>query len=261
MVAGSLDGDVNRCPRRSLHGCSPDGDGHDDARDGGGLILASLTRRVEPRLLVVIAVVCAALWGVIHLGSEVGEGDTVGFDRGVFLLFRQTTDPNLPVGPLWLRETARDITALGGFTVLTLVTIAAVAVLLVYDRRRQALVFALTAVAAQLLSEAAKHFVGRERPSFVTQYDMTSSSSFPSGHSMMAPAVYFTLAAIVAAGELRRGARRMLMAGSVVLVVAIGVSRVYLGVHWPTDVVAGWALGSAIALVAWVALQQGRRAV
>ncbi len=219
------------------------------------------TRRVEPRILFVVAIVCAALWGVAHLGSEIGEGDTARFDRAVLLALRQTADPNLPVGPLWLRETARDITALGGFTVLTLVSLASVAVLLVYDRHRQALVFGTTAIVAQVAAEVIKHFVGRERPTFVTQYDMTSSSSFPSGHSMMAPAIYFTLAAIVAAGELRPGARRLLMAGSGVLVVAIGVSRIYLGVHWPTDVVAGWTLGSAIALVAWVALQQGRKAL
>nr|WP_295659381.1 phosphatase PAP2 family protein [Polymorphobacter sp.] len=219
------------------------------------------TRRVEPRILVVIALVCAVLWGVAHLGSEIGEGETSGFDRAVLLAFRQTANPNLTIGPLWLRETARDITALGGFTVLTLVTLAAVAVLLVYDRRRQALVFGTTAVVAQVAAEAIKHYVGRERPMFVTQYDLITSSSFPSGHSMMAPAVYFTLAAIIAAGELRPAARRLLMGGSVVLVVAIGISRVYLGVHWPTDVVAGWALGSAIALVAWIALQQRRIAV
>lgn len=225
------------------------------------LTIAVPTRRVEPRILVVIAAVCGAVWGVANLGSEIGEGDTARFDRAVLLVFRRTADPNLTIGPLWLRETARDITALGGFTVLTLVTLAAVTVLLVYDRRRQALVFGMTAIIAQLASEGVKHVVGRERPTFVTQYDMTSSSSFPSGHSMMAPAIYFTLAAIVAAGELRPAARRLLMAGSVVLVVAIGISRVYLGVHWPTDVVAGWTLGSAIALVAWVALQQGRQAV
>ena len=224
------------------------------------LTIAVPARRVEARVLIAIAAVCAAIWGVAHLGSEIGEGETSGFDRAVLLAFRQTVDPSLTIGPLWLRETARDITALGGFTVLTLVAIAAVAVLLVYARRREALVFATTAIVAQIASEAIKHFVGRVRPSFVTQYDMTSSSSFPSGHSMMAPAVYFTLAAIIAAGELRPGARWLLMAGSVVLVVAIGVSRVYLGVHWPTDVVAGWALGSAIALVAWMVLQQGRRA-
>ena len=141
---------------------------------------------------------------------------------------------------------------------LTLVTLTAIAVLLVYTRRRQAVVFGVTVVAAQIIAEAIKSFVGRARPTLVTQYDMVASSSFPSGHSLMAPAVYFTLAAIVAAAEIRPAARALLMAGSVLLVVAIGVSRVYLGVHWPTDVIAGWTLGSAIALLAWIALRGAR---
>lgn len=212
--------------------------------------------RFEARILVAVGVACAALWAVIRLGSEVGEGETSAFDRAILLALRQPGNPNLPLGPLWLRETARDLTALGGFTVLGLVTLAGIATMLVYRRYRQALVFGVTATVAQVASEAIKDFVGRPRPSFVTQYDLTVSSSYPSGHSLMAPAVYFTLAAIVAAGELRPGARRLLMIGSGMLVVAIGVSRVYLGVHWPTDVVAGWTLGSTIALAAWIALQQ-----
>ena len=214
-------------------------------------VLASLT----PRLLAVIVAVGAAIWGVLWLSGEVRAGETTAFDRALILALRQTIDPDRLRGPAWLQESARDITALGGFTVLGLVSVAAIAVLIVYGRRRQALVFAAAAVGAQALAEAIKSIVGRPRPSFVARYDLIASSSFPSGHSMMAPAIYFTLASIVAAGELRPAARVLLMAGSVVLVAAIGVSRVYLGVHWPTDVVAGWTLGSAVALVAWVVLR------
>jgi len=224
------------------------------------LIRLVTLRSFPPRLLVAIVVFGAAIWGFLVLRSEVGEGETTAFDRTLILALRQTADPNLLRGPAWLHETARDMTALGGFTVLGLVTIAALAVLLVYGRRRQALVFGVAAVGAQALAEAVKHIVGRPRPAFVAHYDLIASSSFPSGHSMMAPAVYFTLAAIIAAGELRPAARALLMAGSVTLVLAIGVSRVYLGVHWPTDVIAGWTLGSAVALAAWLALRwPGRR--
>ena len=207
--------------------------------------------------MLAVATTGLALWGVAKLGSEVGEGETRVFDRGVLLAFRQTANPDLPIGPLWLRETARDLTALGGFTVLTLVTIAAVAVLLIYHRYRQAAIFAATAIIAQVASETIKAAAGRPRPMIVAQYDLIASTSFPSGHSMMAPAVYFTLATIIAAGELRLAARHLLIGGSVLLVAAIGVSRVYLGVHWPTDVIAGWTLGSSIALLAWVALRLG----
>ena len=211
--------------------------------------------RFAPRMLAAITVIGAAIWGFLALTDAVGEGETHAFDRALILALRSPADPNRLRGPAWLAEAARDITALGGFTVLGLVTVAALAVLLVYRRRRQAAVFAVAAVGAQGLAEAIKHVVGRPRPSFVAQYDLIASSSFPSGHSMMAPAIYFTLAAIVAAGELRPAARGLLMVGSVLLVIAVGVSRVYLGVHWPTDVVAGWTLGSAVALTAWIALR------
>lgn len=224
-------------------------------------VRAAASGGFAPRLLAAIVVVGLGVWGFLFLRSEVGEGETASFDRALILALRNTADPNRLRGPSWLQETARDITALGGFTVLGLVTVAALAVLIVYRRRRQAIVFAVAAIGAQVLAEAIKNVVGRPRPSFVARYDLIASSSFPSGHSMMAPAIYFTLAAIIAAGELRPGARRLLMVGSVLLVIAIGVSRVYLGVHWPTDVVAGWTLGSAVALLAWVALRWPGRPV
>lgn len=210
---------------------------------------------LPPRVLAVIAVIGAAVCGFLALADEVGEGGTAAFDRALILALRAPRDPNRLRGPAWLAETARDITALGGFTVLGMITLAALAVLLVYRRRRQAVVFGLTAVVAQVLAEVIKNIIGRPRPSFVARYDLIASSSFPSGHAMMAPAIYFTLATIVAAGELRPAARGLMMVGSICLVVAIGVSRVYLGVHWPTDVVAGWTLGSGVALIAWLALR------
>ena len=165
-------------------------------------------RSFAPRLLAAIVVIGAAIWGFLYLKSEVGEGETAAIDRSLILALRQTIDPNQLRGPHWLHETARDITALGGFTVLGLITIAAIAVLLVYNRRRQAGVFAVAAIGAQVLAEAVKHVVGRPRPAFVAQYDLIASSSFPSGHSMMAPAIYFTLAAIVAAGRAPPGGTR-----------------------------------------------------
>ena len=208
-----------------------------------------------PRLLAAIVFVAGTIWGVLWLRGEIREGETTRFDRALILALRQAADPNRLRGPAWLEETARDITALGGFTVLGLVTVAALAALIVYRRWWQAIVFGTAAVGAQVLAETIKNVVGRPRPTFVARYDLIASSSFPSGHSMMALAIYFTLAAIVTAGELRPAARGLLMVGSVALVTAIGVSRVYLGVHWPTDVLAGWALGSAVALVAWLALR------
>ncbi len=213
-------------------------------------------RRLEIRALLALAVLCSAVWMVLKLASEVKEGETQGVDRALLLAMRMPGGPHDPRGPRWLQEAARDISALGGFTVLTLVTVASVLLLLIYRRRLQALVFGSTIVLAQIAAEVLKAFVDRPRPDLVSHFDLTYSSSFPSGHSMMSPVVYFTLAVILAAGERRVAARWLVLVGAILLVMAIGVSRVYLGVHWPSDVLAGWTLGSGIALCGGVALHQ-----
>ena len=207
-------------------------------------------------MLLPLCALFGGLWAVLKIGSEAQEGETTAVDRAILLAFRAPGRPDTPLGPRWLQESARDLTALGGFTVLTLVTLAALAVLLIYRRRLQALVFGTVVVAAQVAAEAVKLVVDRPRPDLVSHLDLTYSSSFPSGHAVMAPVVYFTLAVMISAGEVHPDARRLLIVGSVLLVIAVGVSRVYLGVHWPTDVLAGWTLGSAIALAAWAVLRR-----
>ena len=210
-----------------------------------------MLQRIEAQTLAVLCILFGSLWAVLKLGGEVREGETAAVDRTILLWFRTPGNLAEPIGPTWLHESARDITALGGFTVLTLVTLGAVAALLAARRRRQALIFGATVVLAQLASAGLKAATDRPRPALVPHLDQVMSSSFPSGHAMMAPAVYFTLVAIVAAGSFARPLRSAMLASAVVLVIAIGVSRVYLGVHWPTDVLAGWTMGSAIALAAW----------
>ncbi len=213
--------------------------------------MTSFMQRIEAGTLAVLCVLFGSLWAVLGLGGEIREGATAGVDRAILLWFRTPGNLALPIGPTWLHESARDITALGGFTVLTLVTFGATLALLAARRRRQALVFAATVIVAQLASGALKSFSGRPRPALVPYLDAVMSSSFPSGHAMMSPVVYFTLVAILAAGSAGRSLRALMIGSALLLVIAIGVSRVYLGVHWPTDVLAGWTLGSAIALVAW----------
>jgi undecaprenyl-diphosphatase len=194
--------------------------------------------------------VLGLIWGFLALTDEVREGDTSRFDRTLLLAFRTPHDLATPIGPRWLQESARDVTALGGFTTLTLITAMSFAVLMLLGRRTQAWILAGGVVFAEVLGEVIKAIVNRPRPELVPQHDMVYSSSFPSGHAMMAPVVYLTLAAIVSAGHRRTAIKTLLLVGAAVLVAGIGVSRVYLGVHWPSDVLAGWTLGAIIALVA-----------
>lgn len=210
--------------------------------------------RTELRLLIGITAVFAFLWGFFSVLGEVREGDAYKLDSSILLAMRRPGQLDVPIGPRWLQETARDVTALGGFTVLTLVVVLSVVLLLLHRRRLQAAVLAIAVVVGQVAAEVAKHLIGRDRPDLVPHLDLVYSSSFPSGHSAMSPIVYFTTAGILAAGEPNRAAKSLLLGTAAFLVLAIGASRVYLGVHWPTDVVAGWAMGTAVALSATLVL-------
>jgi undecaprenyl-diphosphatase len=212
--------------------------------------------RTELRLLLGLTAVSVFLWVFLSVMGEVREGDTYELDRSILLALRRTDQLGVPIGPRWLQETARDVTALGGFSILTLVVGLSVALLLLHRRRFQAAVFAVAVVAGQVLAAVTKHLVGRDRPDLVPHLDQVYSASFPSGHSAMSPIVYFTLAGILAAGEPNRAAKTLLLGVAAVLVLGIGASRVYLGVHWPTDVLAGWAMGAAVALVATLVLHR-----
>ena len=211
-------------------------------------------RRTELRLLIAGLAIFGAVWGFLFLLDEVEEGDAARFDSQVLLAFRRPGHLGTPIGPRWLQETARDITALGGFTVLTLAVVLAAALLWVHRRRAQASVLVVAVVGGEFLAQAVKQLVGRARPDLVPHLDIVYSSSFPSGHSALSPIVYFTLAGLVAAGEGRRAQKALLIGAAIAVVLAIGVSRIYLGVHWPTDVLAGWALGAAVAVVALLAV-------
>lgn len=206
-----------------------------------------VTRRLETRLLATWGAIACALAGFAALAAEAKEGDIGAVDRVILLMFRHHGALGTPIGPRWLQESARDITALGGFTVLTLVIVLAALLLVMNHRGRHAAVLVGAVVVSQVVSEIIKHVIDRPRPALVPHLDMVYSSSFPSGHAMMSPVVYLTLAAVVSTGLEPAGVRGARMTAAALLVVLIGVSRVYLGVHWPTDVLGGWILGSAIA--------------
>lgn len=216
--------------------------------------LAGQLQRTELRLLAAGLGIFAPLWGFLSVMGEVREGETGAIDSRILLALRRPGDLATPIGPRWLQETARDITALGGFTVLFLVVGLAAILLWLHRRRAQSIGLVAAVVAGELAAQAIKTLIGRARPDLVPHLDLVYSSSFPSGHSTLSPIVYFTLAGIVSAGERGKTPKLLLIGGAVLLVAAIGVSRIYLGVHWPTDVLAGWALGTAVALAATLAL-------
>lgn len=216
-------------------------------------------RRLEARVLLVVLAGAGAIWGFFNLASEVMEGDTLALDRRLLLMLRDPTHLGDPIGPRWLEEAMRDLTALGGFTVLTLVTLAGILLFSLHGKRRQAWILGVTVLVAQVSAEAFKALYDRPRPALAPHGDYVYSQSFPSGHATLAAAVFLTLATLIASLESRPGAKRLIYGLAVTVTIAVGISRVYLGVHWPSDVLAGWSLGAAWALGAWLVLEHPRR--
>jgi undecaprenyl-diphosphatase len=207
---------------------------------------------LETRALLVLLVVAAAGWIFAEVADEVIEGETRALDSRILLAMRVPGDPADPVGPPWLEEAGRDITALGGMTVLAVLT-AAVAGLLWLQRHRSTMVFLVVAVAGGMLATSLiKAGFDRPRPDLVPHGMHVVTASFPSGHSMQAAVTYLTLAVLSARVQSRWVIKVYLIALAALLTVAVGISRVYLGVHWPTDVVAGWCAGAVWALSCWL---------
>ncbi|WP_090110326.1 phosphatase PAP2 family protein [Limimaricola pyoseonensis] len=203
-----------------------------------------------------------ALAGLLFflLAGEVVEGDTKAFDEWLLLLLRNPADLSDPVGPLWFEEIARDMTALGGVFWLTLLTLW-VAGYLALSRHFGTMWFMLLAIGGgTLLSRGAKLFFDRPRPDLVPHESIVYTASFPSGHSMLSAVVYFTLAVMLSRLEARRLMKIYILTAAILLTGVVGMSRVYLGVHWPTDVLAGWSAGAAWATACFLVARwlQGR---
>jgi undecaprenyl-diphosphatase len=212
-------------------------------------------QRFEAGVLVSLVLATGALWTFLEVGGEVAEGDADRLDRHILLLFREPGQPHEPIGSRRWEEVVRDITALGGTTVIALVTIVAVLAFLIHRKRRHSLVMAGAVLLAWASSSATKALYGRPRPDLVPHGVEVYSASFPSGHSTLSAATYLTLAMLIASLEASRGSKALAYGLAVLLLVTVGFSRVYLGVHWPSDVVAGWSLGAAWALAAWLTLR------
>ncbi len=197
--------------------------------------------------------VAATVLAFLLLASIVSEGEAGRFDRAILLAMREPGDPSQPVGPLWLELAARDITSLGGYPVVTLVTLLTAGLLLIVHKRGTALLVLVSVGGGMLLSMTLKNVYERPRPDLVPHEVAVYTSSFPSGHAMLSAVTYLTLGALLARVEPRRRVRTYLVAIAVMLTLMIGASRIYLGVHWPTDVLAGWCAGAGWAALCWSA--------
>jgi undecaprenyl-diphosphatase len=200
--------------------------------------------------LVRLLLTVAAVWVFIAVAGEVREGETREIDEMAVRAFRN--DAGQLAGPPWLEGVARDLTALGSATVLIVFT-SAVAVFLAVRRQRHALVLVLVAtIGGILLADGLKQVFQRPRPDLVPHLARVYSSSFPSGHAVSSAVVYLTLGALLSQLVQERKLKAYFLGVACFLTFVIGLSRVVLGVHYPSDVLAGWSAGLAWAVLCWM---------
>jgi undecaprenyl-diphosphatase len=208
--------------------------------------------RHEYPILLSILVLCVGVWLFLELADEVLEQDIRSFDQTLLLALRDPADPSEPYGAEWLEEMGRDFTALGGVGVLALITLGAIGYLLLAQRVRMAALTLGAVVGGLAISTLLKSGFDRPRPDLVPHDSFVYTASFPSGHSMMAAVTYLTLAAMLCRVQPSLRLRVFLLLAALLVTLLVGLSRVYLGVHWPSDVLAGWSAGAAWAALCWL---------
>ncbi len=210
-----------------------------------------MTRRRLPPVLAGASVAAVALGIILLVGLSVGHWP-FAFDRSIILGLRGWG------GPAWLPKVAADVTALGGGIVLAIVVVIVAGMLIVQRLWLTAAAIVAASVTGNLVVELVKLQIGRPRPDIVPHLVTVSHMSFPSGHSANSAIVYLTLAGLASQVTRDRATRAYLLVVAILLVGAIGCSRVYLGVHWPSDVLAGWSFGTLWALGWWLATARAR---
>jgi undecaprenyl-diphosphatase len=216
--------------------------------------LAEHVSRLERLTVALVALGGAGILAFLALADAVADGGARRFDEWLLVALRSPGDLSDPIGPRWFEEMMRDITALGGTAVLTLGVLAVTGFLALTRKAHAAITVLVSVVSGMVLSQAIKWAYARPRPELVPHGMETYSASFPSGHSMMAAVTYLTLGALLARHQAQPRMKVYVLVVAGLLTALVGISRIYLGVHWPTDVLAGWCLGAAWAILCWFAM-------
>lgn len=207
--------------------------------------------RHPPWLYYAAGALALAMLIVILLGETIARGHQFAFDRAIMLAMREPENIHVPEGPAWLKQAMVDVTALGGETVLTLIVVATAGFLAI---RRHWLTLWLVlggTISGSWAVGLIKSTVARPRPALIDHLVEVWSASFPSGHAANSAIIYLTVTLLLMQIVDSRTARWYMISVAALLVTMIGVSRVYLGVHWPSDVLAGWSFGTLWALAWW----------
>jgi undecaprenyl-diphosphatase len=211
---------------------------------------------LEAEILIGLAIAAGLGLGFVLIAGYISDGSPLPIDERIMLSMRTATDISDPVGPKWLEEAVRDFTALGSTAVLSLIVISVAIFLAMTQNGQLALTVLAGTISGTALSSFAKLHFARPRPELVPHEVAVYTASFPSGHALMSAVVYLTLGVLIARTQPAFRVRAFIMGFAVFLTLLVGVSRVYLGVHWPTDVLAGWCLGALWATLCWMLTRQ-----
>lgn len=209
--------------------------------------------RSEVGVVAALGVVVGGLGIFLKVADDLVEGEAQTFDQAVLAWTHPNLDPRDAIGPHWLTTAMLDFTSLGGLAVLVLFALIAIGFLLMQKKGGSALMLAVALGGGLLLSETLKGLFERGRPPAVYQAVETINASFPSGHTLMSTVFYLTLGVMLERVFARRRLKIYVVAVAVLIAFLVGVSRVYLAAHWASDVLAGWALGAAWAMICWLA--------
>ena len=205
------------------------------------------------RTSLIALAIAAVVLAIIAISVKFGA--TEQLDTWLLSALREPNDLADPIGPRWFEEMVRDFTALGSTGVLTLIVILMAGFLWV-NRKHWSAAYVVAAVASgTFVNSLLKIEFARARPEVVAHSVHVDTASFPSGHSAGAALTYLTLGLLLAHTQESRSVKTYIFAVSVLLTLIVGLSRIYLGVHWPTDVIAGWSFGAAWALLCWMAVR------
>jgi len=202
--------------------------------------------------LLTVGCITSSLWLFVVVTDEVVENEHRGLDNRILLALRTPGDLSQPIGPRFVKNASLDISSLGSAPVLTLIIVMICGYLLL-ERKFAATWFILFAsISGTILNQILKEFVGRERPQIVPHLSEISNYSFPSGHSMLSAIIYLSLAVLLTKTVKTRPTKMYLIGAAFFLAFLIGLTRMILGVHYPSDVLAGWTAGTAWAMLCWV---------
>jgi undecaprenyl-diphosphatase len=195
-----------------------------------------------------VLTIAALLFAFGFIAQEVAGGKTSALDRQIMLALRTSSNPSVPIGPAWLPEAARDLTSLGSILVLLIITSVVAGYLFLAGKSHVAWLMLFAVVGGIALSNLLKFAFGRARPDVVPSLARVFTTSFPSGHATLSAITYLTIGVVLARSQPSLTISLYFMSLAAFLTVLIGISRVYLGVHYPTDVVGGWCIGAAWAM-------------